>query len=313
MNAWLQPETELCHDVVERAVSFKAKDCRIAGSLALPAAGSETGVVFVHGWSGDRAGPHGLLVHMARGAAEAGFPALRFDFRGRGESEGEGLQTTLASMAADLAEAVDFLRSTCGVRRVILAGICSGGNVAIGALPQLSDVAGLILLSVYPFSDGDSFSRDLNRTRHQLARYWAKACCGETWRRLFRGEVNLRQVLNVLFGHFLARDRNRRKEARPAAVESRSEAKAPPTRHLAALQSGVPGLMVYGSTDPDAGPARKYYEGYAREHRLPIDFAEIEGANHNFSSMAWTERVTQLATDWAHALAVNSCCKTVNS
>jgi pimeloyl-ACP methyl ester carboxylesterase len=195
---------------------------------------------------------------------------------------------------------------------VVYFGLCSGGNVTIGTLPKLPSAVGLVLLSVYPFSDGDAFGRDVHRTVHYLKVYWRKATQGSTWRRLFRGDVSMKGVFNVLFGHFLNRGRNKKKEsaqgeptespasraqgktAKAAATESRSQEGEAPKKHLAKLRPDLPVLMVYGTADPDAPAAQRYFGDYVRERKLPVEMVEVPGANHNFSSAEWKQRIGEL-------------------
>ena len=79
----------------------------------------------------------------------------------------------------------------------------------------------------------------------------------------------------------------------PTREESRKARKEPPRRHLANLRRDLPALMLYGTADPDAPAARKYFGGYAREHDLPVTIVDIEGANHNFSAAAWTRDIAE--------------------
>lgn len=321
MSVALKRETALAGGGREEALSFSVQGSCLRGVLARPEPGGKSlGIVFVHGWSGNRSGPQGLLTHLARQFSAAGYPSFRFDFRGRGESEGDGLSASLPTMAEDLVGAAAAFRAATGLDRLVYFGLCSGGNVTIGTLPNLS-ASGLILLSVYPFSDGDAFGRDVHRTFHYLHVYWRKATQGSTWRRLFRGDVSIKGVCNVLFGHFLNRGRNRRKEegeakpdetaapkralgktAKSAAVESRSQGGEAPKKHLAKLRADLPALMIYGTADPDAPAAQAYFGDYVREHGLPVELVEIAGANHNFSSAAWTEQVTQRAVAFLQRL-----------
>jgi len=99
-----------------------------------PAADSPPGVVFFHGFTGDRMESHWLFVKCSRALARAGVASLRFDFFGSGESEGEFHQATLESEIADAEVAVDFMRREGGIdsSRVGLLGLSLGG--AIGAL-----------------------------------------------------------------------------------------------------------------------------------------------------------------------------------
>ena len=298
MQAQLLTTIEVAPGVRESTVHFPVAGCRLAGNLIVPTATPDAAVLFVHGFSGTRCGPHDLLTQLARDLGSANLASLRFDLRGRGESEGDGMTTDLAGMAEDVLGAVDFLRRRQPADKIILAGLCSGGNVAIGALPRLPDIAGLILLSVYPFSDGDTFARDVHRTWHYLRVYAGKACQAETWRRLCRGQVHPGAVLRVLCEHF----RKPCTAATAPADASAAAAKAP-TRHLSNLRPDVPVLMVYGTADPDTKAARRYFERYSEAHELAVRFEEIQDANHNFSSSEWTAALCRLVRDYCRRTA----------
>jgi pimeloyl-ACP methyl ester carboxylesterase len=290
----------------EEIFSFTANARRLHGVLHLPPRGQwREAIIFSHGWSGNRCGPADLLTELARTLAEAGYAVLRFDFSGRGESEGEGLNTSLLTMADDLCAASLALQKSLGCKKISYLGLCSGANVIIGTLKRLPEADKLLLLSVYPFSDGDTFARDLNRTRHFLHIYWRKACRAETWARLVKGEVRLKQVLHVLLGPLFKRGQNQRKEighgssskpgsgVKAAAREGRQDALNAPRTHLRNLRPDLPLIFVYGSADPDAQPAEKYYREYAQENKLPAVFRSLDGANHNFSSVAWRQQLKQ--------------------
>ena len=57
-------------------------------------------------------------------------------------------------------------------------------------------------------------------------------------------------------------------------------------------------MMLYGTADPDAAAAQKYYGEYASHNALPISFEEIQGANHNFSSQLWQQQVLEKITNF---------------
>ena len=287
----------------ERHVFFKVGETALSGIMALPENGAPVGAFLLsHGWAGNRNGPANLLTALARSLAAQGFATLRFDYRGRGESGGDGISTTLATMAADLEAAAAFLRNETGFGQLSILGMCSGGNVAIGALPRLGRLECMLLLSVYPFSDGDSFGRDIKRSRHFLAAYLRKACSLENWRRVLTGDASLGRVFKVIFRPFLKRGENKAKEGamrqssagtlvKAASNESRKSDGPAPVRHLANLRADLPTLMIYGTGDPDADAAMKYFGDYAREKRLPVSFQRIEGANHNYSSQEWQQEL----------------------
>ncbi len=94
-----------------------------------------------------RVGANRTSVSLARALAGVGFPVLRFDLSGLGDSDSrpDALEPVEASLA-DIREVLDSLESTRQTRRFILAGLCSGADHS--ALYAGSDprVAGVILL-----------------------------------------------------------------------------------------------------------------------------------------------------------------------
>jgi len=90
------------------------------------------GVVFFHGFTGDRMESHWMFVKCARALAKAGIASLRFDFYGSGESEGEFREVTLDGEIADARAAIEFFRRWVAIdpARTGLLGMSMGGAVA---------------------------------------------------------------------------------------------------------------------------------------------------------------------------------------
>jgi alpha/beta superfamily hydrolase len=106
------------------------------------------GVVFFHGFTGDRMESHWIFIKCARALAQDGFSSLRFDFYGSGESEGEFHQATLQSEIADARAAVRFMQQQKGIdpARLGLCGLSLGGCVAACVAPAVKAKA-LVLWS----------------------------------------------------------------------------------------------------------------------------------------------------------------------
>src|SRR5437867_8314985 len=83
------------------------------------------GVVFFHGFTGDRMESHWMFVKCSRALARAGIASLRFDFYGSGESDGEFPEITLRGEISDALAAVEFFRRQEGIdsRRIGLVGL----------------------------------------------------------------------------------------------------------------------------------------------------------------------------------------------
>jgi uncharacterized protein len=149
---------------MERLIEFANRaGRRLRGMLHHPdtrEANPPPGVVFFHGFAGDRMESHWLFVKCSRALERAGIASLRFDFFGSGESEGEFHEASVESEIADAEDAVDFMRCEGGIdsSRVGLLGLSLGGAIAalvaeqvqarvlvlwaaVARLPQLQDLA----------------------------------------------------------------------------------------------------------------------------------------------------------------------------
>ena len=255
---------------------------RLYGVLGRPDERRPTmGVVLIHGWSGYRIGPHRMLVHAARRFHQEGLATLRFDLRGRGESEGEAEETDLDGMIADTCRAAEVLRERAAVDHIALLGICSGANVAIGAATLMPEVRTLLLWSVFPFAPQKARADDLKRTGSFVADYARKALRLSTWKKFLRGRVNFGMIGRVLFGHHVQTEeaRNRKDSSRDImAAWQAYEGRA---------------LFIHGSRDPEAAGGRDLYRAFCEEHDIPSGFHLVEGANHSFYSLDWERDVIE--------------------
>jgi uncharacterized protein len=94
--------------------------------------GRAPGVIFFHGFTGDRMESHWIFIKCARALAAAGIASLRFDFFGSGESDGSFGEATLQSEITDARAAVQFMRRQRGIDsgRLGLCGLSLGGCIA---------------------------------------------------------------------------------------------------------------------------------------------------------------------------------------
>lgn len=108
---------------------LKIADGRLIGILAEPDQHTGKPVVLIPNTGVDhRVGPNRLHVHLCRAIAAAGFPALRIDLSGMGDSAApSGAQI---SSTKDLQAAMQELEAQGFGSRFIVAGLCSGANDA---------------------------------------------------------------------------------------------------------------------------------------------------------------------------------------
>jgi len=270
----------------EQAICFENDGETLRGILHLPArtaSGPPPGVVFLHGWSGCRLGPHRMFVKAARRFAAQGWMCLRFDFRGRGESDGASDRTTIHSMISDTHGAIEFLRARQTVRPVVLLGICSGGKVAVAAAASDARAEGLVLWSAEPLGGLGGRPIRAGRSARVLREYAHKLARPETWRKLLRLQVHGKLVGKAIL-----------QAETPDRAERRDE-----DRLLEAFRAfGGRALFVYGGNDPDTKRAAHTYRRFCRENSIAHQFHEIAESNHSFYSLAWEHEAIERSAAW---------------
>ncbi|HLS91710.1 MAG TPA: alpha/beta fold hydrolase [Limnochordia bacterium] len=116
-------------------VSFYNQGQKLIGVVHRPAGGEGErypAVVLCHGFTGQKVEPHRIFVKMAEALADRGYLALRFDFRGSGDSEGDFHKVNFEDEVSDAVKAVDYLVAAEPVdpERIGVLGLSMGGAVA---------------------------------------------------------------------------------------------------------------------------------------------------------------------------------------
>jgi len=275
--------------MTESPVGFACDGNTLCGVLHTPGEGEAngTGVVFLHGWSGCRLGPHRMFVKLARQLCGAGCHCLRFDFAGRGESNGATAEASINTMIEDTKAAMAFLTAHTGVPRTVLLGICSGSKVAMGTAATMAGVDEMVLLSHEAMGDlrrgGGTGAR---KSRSVLKAYLVKLTRPETWLKILTGRVNTRMVGKAL-------------SQREAPDEDELVAETGWLERLSDYSGRL--LFVYGSNDPATPAAQPKYDAFCREHALQAAFHVVDGANHSFYSLEWETEVLDVVQVWMDA------------
>lgn len=169
---------------IEQPTFFPPEGETLLGILTQPQTPGETGVVIVVGGPQYRVGSHRQFVLLARKLAAAGYPALRFDYRGMGDSVGEARD--FQAVSADIAAAIDALqKSQPSVRQIILWGLCDGASAALLYCHETNDrrVSGLCLLNPWVRSEA-------SLARTQVKHYYVQRLAQkEFWGKLLSGKV----------------------------------------------------------------------------------------------------------------------------
>lgn len=272
-------------DGTERMVAFSGAQGVARGVLHLPSAHAGRGrILFLHGWSGDRTGPHRMFVQAARLLAAQGYTCLRFDYTGRGDSGGAIATATIATMTADARAALAWLRAEAPAGGPItLLAICSGCKVAIQTATAEPDAAQLVLWSAESMGSLRHAATGLRKRMASLRTYARKLLRPETWGKLLRGEVRGGMVGKALV----------QAEAR-SAEEARQEDRA--LRSFQQFRGAI--LFVFGGSDPDAPGSSQAYARFCRQHGISFADHTVPHAGHSYYGSEWAHEVLQVTEDW---------------
>ena len=131
-------------------------------------ASCDTAVLMLPALNWDAVHSHHSMRVIADSIARAGYPALRYQYPGTGDScdipsGGEALDPSVhvehwSLWRQSVNKAVDWLRAATGAERVVIAGLRLGATLALEVSAR-SDIAGLILLA--PVLRGHSYIRQM--------------------------------------------------------------------------------------------------------------------------------------------------------
>jgi len=279
----------------EQAVAFPCASDTLLGVLAEPADSTQadTGIVIVVGGPQYRAGSHRQFTLLARGTATAGYPTLRFDCRGMGDSSGE--PRSFEDVSADISAAIDALQSRLPtVKRIVLWGLCDGASASLIYLCETQDprVRGLCLANPWIRSE-QSLAR--TQVRHY---YLRRLLLADFWRKVLRGGVGLRAVreLTISLKLALSSRSTRGSVGEVAAADFRQ-------RMLDGLNAFAGPVLVPLSADDYTAKefadfTRKHDDWQAALQRADTVLLNMKEADHTFSEAGSQHRLLECFTQW---------------
>lgn len=177
---------------MSRPLPFAVGNATLLG--AVEDAGGRTGVIIVTGGVQTRFGAHRGLKQLGQRLAARGYPVLRYERRGVGDSD--GTDPGFLDAGDDLAAAVGAFRSACPhVTRIVGWGLCDGA--ALLALEgQDAGLDGLMLANPWTSDPPVDDAADIPTHAPAALRrhYLARLRDPRAWARLLSGGVDLRQL-----------------------------------------------------------------------------------------------------------------------
>jgi len=272
--------------VTEQAQLFGPRRS-LVGIVTDPPPGAPPGcptVVVLNSGIVHRVGANRMTVALARALASRGHRVIRFDLSGIGDSppRPDALSPVEAAMA-DIREVLDTLEESRGVRRVVLAGLCSGADAALLYAGGDRRVVGVALLDP-----------SMPRTRrHRYLHYRGRLLSGTSWLNVLRGR---NAFLRELFG----------RTSRAAGGPPQPSLQDPEVlrflsgKYQAALDADVRFLAVLTGE-------RSYYREHLLDAFPSVHFGDrlrlehFRSADHMFSASDDRERLIRLLAEWAGA------------
>ena len=175
---------------MRRLLTFRCGGDVLSGSL--DEGGGTTGVLMATGGTQARIGSHRMYERLAKALSEHGFPCLRFDRRGVGDSSGD--DPGFKDSDADLHAAAQAFRTEVPrLQRLIGFGLCDGAT-ALALHGAATGLEGLILVNPWLVEAEAGDMAPAAVRSHYRQRLMSK----EAWKKLLTGGVNVGKLASGL-------------------------------------------------------------------------------------------------------------------
>jgi exosortase A-associated hydrolase 1 len=280
----------------EQVVTFACAGEQMLGILALPEQAQKIGVLLLVGGPQYRAGSHRQFLLLSRTLAAAGYPTMRFDYRGMGDSEGD--LRHFEAVNDDIAAAIAAFQAHCPqATKLVLWGLCDAASSALLYWDAVKDarVSGLVLLNPWVRSE-TSLAR-----AHIKHYYGQRLLQAEFWRKLLTGKLGLGRAI----GGFIGSLNSARQDKRSAVATESLPFQKKMARGLATFPGTV--LLLLSGNDYTAKEfleTVKADSAWAAALGQPsVTRVDIAEADHTFSSAEWRRQVENITRQWLETKA----------
>ena len=236
-----------------------------------------------------RVGSHRQFVLLARTLAAAGYPVLRFDFAGMGDSAGEPQE--FQNTAPAIGAAINALQQhQAAVKNIVLWGLCDGASAALLYAQATHDarLAGLCLLNPWVRSPA-------TLARTQLKHYYRQRFTDKAfWVKLLQARIGLKSLRHALNNLKLVFTRTSPRS--PASFQDK----------MALAWQDFPGALLLVLSGQDL-VAKEFLDvtqsdsAWSKAWAHPrLRYAHLPEANHTFSNHEARQTVAHLTLDWLH-------------
>lgn len=279
-------------NISEQAFTFECVGEPLVGIASVPENARSTGVLIIVGGPQYRVGSHRQFLLLSRGLATAGFPVMRFDYRGMGDSCGES--RCFESVDEDIGAAIDALvrRYPC-VTRVVLWGLCDAASASLLYWDARRDARVVALCLLNPWVRSEV---SLAKT-HMRHYYGQRLVQWDFWKKLLTGKTEVAGALTGLVSNWRMTRQVANAEERVTDNEAFQSRMARALRdfngHVMLILSGndytAKEFLQYASDDPSWSGA------FNKPLLARVTFPD---ADHTFSSAISRADVEKATLDW---------------
>lgn len=273
----------------------------------------EVGVIFLSPGVKSRVAPHRLYVKMTESLLRQGYPVLRFDFFGLGDSEGELPEKELVDLYATVQDgryiddtlcAMDWMEERLGLKRFVLAGLCGGALTGLFAAAKDRRARGVLGLGLPVALDGRAGDLSKFMTQGQLddvgRTYLSKVFDLGAWWRLVTLKSDFRLLLRAMRQRLVGQPSRTQATEIDSATSNLNPLFSPAFFDF--LAAGGRLLLVFSGADRLAW---EFEEKFSQPYRKQIDrvndriqIQSIPMANHILSDAVWRQEMQETADGW---------------
>lgn len=112
---------------------------------------------------------HRSYLQLARRLSKEGFPVLRFDYFGCGDSDGDCGKGSLDQWKRDIVTAVQEIKKKTNITKICILGLRLGGSIALLAGNELEGIDGIVLWD--PVLSGKQYLKDKSKSHKEMLGY----------------------------------------------------------------------------------------------------------------------------------------------
>lgn len=279
----------------ETGFSFTCEGESLIGLVSEPDHPDARGVLIVVGGPQYRAGSHRQFTLLARHLAQAGIPAMRFDYRGMGDSGGE--IRTFEQIEQDIRAGIDaFFERVPDLKEIVLWGLCDAASAILFYAHADPRVSGIVLVNPW-------IRTPEGLAKAQLKHYYVTRLLDPAlWRKILAGEFSARTSIGGLVGALLSIFPRAGRKGAKTMEKSDSAAPLPERMRNGMMKFKGKVLFILSGNDLTAREFEDTIHALPKWQELlkstQISNHKLPEADHTFSRRKWRDQVALWTEKW---------------